>query len=127
MAKSGYNEGIAPVEEKRPTRLTRWEMETTINYNADEKVAVLYTRDKAVMRKLDRMVEKCPNTYKCVRETDIDKTYEFPKRFLSFRAPRVLTEEQREIMAKRLAKAREKQQQDDLDDDLFDEEGDDEV
>lgn len=81
MAKSGYNEGIAPVEEKRPTRLTRWEMETTINYNADEKVAVLYTRDKAVMRKLDRMVEKCPNTYKCVRETELTKLMNFQRGF----------------------------------------------
>lgn len=92
-----------------PYKLTRWEMETTINFNADEKTAVLYTRDKAVMRKLDRLAAECPDEYKLVRETDIDKTYEFPKRLLSYRKPRVLTEEQRAMMRDRLAEARGKQ------------------
>lgn len=111
MGKSGYNEEPAPIEEKRPMRLTRWEMETTINYNADEKTAVLYTRDKAVMRRLDRMVEKCPDMYKCIRETDIDKTYEFPKHLISFRVPRILTDEQREAAAERFAKFRAENKQ----------------
>lgn len=127
--KSGYNETDIPEGQRRPMRLTRWEMETTINYNAEEKIAVLYTRDKAVMRKLDRMVEKCPDVYKLVRESEIDKTYEFPKKLLSFRTPRVLTDEQREEMADRLMKARTKQQgtgPDDYDEDMDDEEIDDE-
>lgn len=106
MSRSGYNESPAEPEEKKPTRLTRWEMETTVNFNANEKTAILYTRDKSVMRKLDRMVERCPEHYKCIKETEIDKTYEFPKRLLGFRIPRVMTEEQRAEAAERLAKAR---------------------
>lgn len=108
--KSGYNDSMEPVmEEKKPMKLTRWEMETTINFNMEEKTAILYTRDKTIMRKLDRLVEKCPDIYKCISETEIDKTYEFPKKLLGFRIPRVLTEEQRKVAAERLAKARAKQ------------------
>ena len=89
-------------------KLTRYEMETTINYNAEEKTAILYTRDKAVMRKLDKLVEKCPETYKLVRETSIDKTYEFPKRLLSYRTPRVLTDEQRAKIRERFLQSKDK-------------------
>lgn len=103
---SGYNEGIPEIKEKKPIKLTRWEMETVINYNAEEKTAVLCTRDKAVMRKLDQLVERCPEQYKCISVTEIDKTYEFPKRLLGFRIPRVMTEEQRKQAAERLARAR---------------------
>ena len=45
-------------------RLTRYEMETTINFNAEEGTAVLYTRDKAVMRRLDKLTEEFPEIYK---------------------------------------------------------------
>ena len=111
--KTGYIETEETMEEqRRQTRLTRWEMETTVNYNAEEKTAILYTRDKTVMRKLDKLVEKCPDEYKLIAETDIDKTYEFPKKLIAFRMPRVLTDEQRQVMANRLAKARGKRQTD---------------
>lgn len=100
-------------------KLTRYEMETTVNYNAEEKTAILYTRDKAVMRKLDKLVEKCPETYKCIRETSIDKTYEFPKRLLSFRTPRVLTDEQREKIRERFMQSRGKG--DELEEELMEE------
>ena len=36
--------------------LSRYEQETIVNYNAGEQTATLYTRDKAVMRKLDTLV-----------------------------------------------------------------------
>ena len=32
-------------------KLSRYEQETIANYNAGEQTAILYTRDKAVMRK----------------------------------------------------------------------------
>ncbi len=102
-------------------RLTRYEMETTINFNAEEGTAVLYTRDKAVMRRMDRIVEKTPDLFKLVNETDIDKTYEFPKKYAIPKAPRVLTEEQRKKMRDRLAKARESKEDEELDEE-FDEE-----
>ena len=39
-------------------KLTRYEQETIINFNAQDKMATLYTRDPAVMRKVDSLVMK---------------------------------------------------------------------
>lgn len=36
--------------------LTRYEQETIINFSADDQTATLYTRDPAVMRKVDALV-----------------------------------------------------------------------
>jgi len=85
-------------------RLTRYEQETIINFNAGDQTATLYTRDPAIIRKIDALVIKYPDTYKCIGETDIDKTYEMPKSFVCYRKPRRLSEEQREAARKRLEK-----------------------
>ena len=77
-------------------KLTRYEQETIINFNAGDQTATLYTRDPAVIRKIDALVIEFPDIYKCIGETDIDKTYEMPKSFVSYRKPRRLSEEQRE-------------------------------
>ncbi len=37
-------------------KLSRYEQETVVNYNAGEQTTTVYTRDKAVMRKLDTLV-----------------------------------------------------------------------
>lgn len=70
------------------TNLTRYEMETVVNYNAGEQTATVYTRDKAVMRRLDQLAADYPEIYKLVRQTDIDKTYSVPKSYISYRKPR---------------------------------------
>ena len=77
-------------------KLTRYEQETIINYNAEEKTATVYTRDSAVMRRIDALVIEYPDTFKCICETDIDKTYEMPKSAVTYRKPRRLSQEQRE-------------------------------
>lgn len=41
-------------------KLSRYEQKTIVNYNAGEQTATLYTRDKAVMRKLDTLVADFP-------------------------------------------------------------------
>ena len=85
-------------------KLTRYEQETIINFSADDQTATLYTRDPAVMRKVDALVIEYPDIYKCLGETDIDKTYEMPKSFISYRKPRRLSDEQREAAKKRMNK-----------------------
>ncbi|SFU87526.1 hypothetical protein [Butyrivibrio sp. M55] len=77
-------------------KLTRYEQETIINFNAEELNATVYTRDKAVMRKLDALVTEYPDTFKCIGETDIDKTYSMPKSRISYRKPRKISEAKRE-------------------------------
>ena len=37
-------------------KLTRYEEETIINFNAGDQTATLYTRDPAIMRKVDELV-----------------------------------------------------------------------
>ena len=83
-------------------KLTRYEQETIINYNAGEKTATVYTRDPAVMRRIDSLVIEYPDTFKCIGETDIDKTYEMPKSAVTYRKPRRLSDEQREAAKKRM-------------------------
>ena len=85
-------------------KLTRYEQETNINFNAGDQIATIYTRDPAVMRRIDALVIEYPDTYKCIGETDIDKTYEMPKSFVSYRKPRRLSEEQREAARQRMNK-----------------------
>ncbi len=81
--------------------LSRYEMETVVNYNAGEDTATVYTADKAVMRKLDQLVKEFPEQYKLEKQTELSKWYSMPKVFVTYRKPRKLTKEQRE--QKRLA------------------------
>ena len=83
-------------------KLSRYEQETIINFNAGEEMATVYTRDPAVMRKLDTLVIEFPEVYQCIKATDIDKTYEMPKSSLTYRKPRKLSEEQREQARQRM-------------------------
>ena len=76
-------------------KLTRYEQETIINFNAEEKTAMVYTRDPTVMRRIDALVIEYPDTFKCIGETDIDKTYEMPKSAVTYRKPRRITDERR--------------------------------
>lgn len=82
--------------------LSKYEQETVINFNAGEQTAVVYTRDKAVMRKLDALVIEFPEVYKLVGETDIDKTYCMPKSYVNYRKPRKLSAKQREKAKERM-------------------------
>ena len=77
-------------------KLSRYEQETIVNYNAGEQTATLYTRDKAVVRKLDTLVADYPDTYKLTGQDELSKTYSFPKLYVSYRKPRIVSVEQRE-------------------------------
>ena len=77
-------------------RLTKVEQETVINFNAGEEKAVVYTRDKSVIRKLDSLVTESPDVYRYIKATDIDKTYSMPKQYVSCRKPRRITQERRD-------------------------------
>lgn len=81
---------------------SRYEQETIVSYNAGEQTATIYTRDKAVMRKLDTLVANFPDTYKLVKQDEVSKTYSFPKSFVSYRKPRAVSMEQREQARKKL-------------------------
>ena len=74
-------------------KLSKYEQETIIDFNVAESDAVVFTRDKAVIRKLAVLVTNFPEVYKCIGETDIDKTYSMQKQYVSYRKPRRISEE----------------------------------
>lgn len=85
--------------------LTKYEQETIINFNVGEADAVVFTRDKSVMRKLDALVNEFPEVYRCIKATDIDRTYVMPKKYVKYRKPRRVSEkvkEQRRDMMKKI-------------------------
>lgn len=77
-------------------KLTRYEQETIVNFNAEEPDAIVYTRDKSVMRQFDTLVTEYPDIFKCIGETDIDKIYSMPKSRISYRKPRKISQAKRE-------------------------------
>lgn len=85
-------------------KLSRYEQETVINYNAGEQTATVYTRDKAVMRKLDTLVTDFPDTYSLMGQDEVSKTYSLPKSYVSYRKPRKLSVEQRKQAQERMNK-----------------------
>ena len=86
------------------------EQETTINFTRDGKMASVWTSDTTVMTKLDHKVEDYPEKYKVVdvgysQQGDlVCKTYEFPKKLLSYRSGREMSEEQKQLAAERFRK-----------------------
>ena len=91
---------------------TRIERETTVIYNDEEKDALIWTNSPNVMRRLDKLVSACPESYRCVRVegNGFAKRYAVPKKLIRFARPVVRTEARREAAkanAERLAKYRE--------------------
>jgi hypothetical protein len=78
--------------------LTRYEQETIINYNQEEKTCSCYTMDAALIRKLDKLCQ-VSKEITLATQTEDSKTYNFPKKWLKVRMPKQLTDEQREKMA----------------------------
>ena len=80
--------------------LTKYEMETIYNYNQEEPLASCYTMDRALIRRLDALAEK-HKEITVARADEGVREYTFPKKWIKVRAPKELSEEQRENMAKR--------------------------
>lgn len=69
--------------------ISRYEMETHITWNAEEKIATVYTCDLTTIRKLDKLVEQCPEVYRCIWEGEnpTAKKYTVPARYVRFGKP----------------------------------------
>ena len=89
------------------------EQELCINAMRDEDFATAYCSDRTWITKFDKLVEKSPDLFEVVAETDYGKTYKFPKRLISIRSSivvREMTDEQKELASERLRIAREQRQ-----------------
>lgn len=88
------------------TNLTKYEQETIILYNNEEKTAVISTYDRSLIRKLDRKLEEYPELQK-IKGNEDGAEYILPKRWLKVSFPRKLTDDQRAEMSARMKKNRE--------------------
>lgn len=88
--------------------LTRYEQETVVNWNAEESVAVVYTCNPADKRKLAKLAEEFPDSYRLVKQDEVGVTYEFDKKLVTFRKPRKLSEEQKRVKAEQLRRNMQK-------------------
>ena len=87
------------------------EQELHINSSRDEEIATAYCSDRTWITKFDKLVEKSPDLFKVVAETECGKTYKFPKRLLSIRSSiREMSDEQKQNASERLRIAREQRQ-----------------
>ena len=87
-------------------KLSKWEQETVVCFNREERKAVIYTCDPVIMRRMDRLVEQYPDHYTQEREETfsgdvISRTYNVDKRYIRFAKPVVYTPEKRAEMAAR--------------------------
>ena len=86
------------------------EQEIHINAVRNEDFATAYCSDRTWITKFDKLVDKSPDLFKVVAETEYGKTYRFPKKLISIRSSivvREMTDEQKQLAAERLKTARE--------------------
>lgn len=87
------------------------EQELHINASRNEEFATAYCSDRTWITKFDKLVQKSPELFEVISETDFGKTYKFPKRLISIRSSivvREMTDEQKQLAAERLKNARNK-------------------
>ena len=89
-------------------KLSRYEQETFFNYNQEERMAVCTTYDSALIRKLDKLIEKGEEII-VTNEGEGWREYKFPKKCIKVRFPRQLSSEQRKKLAERMKSALRKE------------------
>ena len=92
----------------------RFEQETIINFCADDTKVLVCTSDPVQIRRLDALVEQFPEHYKYLNSEyykgeEVLKRYEFPKKYLGYKKPVIISDERKEELRHQLDKARENQ------------------
>lgn len=77
-------------------KLSRYEQEVVINFNAEENTATIYSANPVWCRRLDALAAKYPNEFRVSASTEVSRTYECPKRLIRIGKPRELSSAQRE-------------------------------
>ena len=82
--------------------LTRYEQETIVNYNEEEKTASIYTHNAALRRRLDELARIRPDDCKIGRTSRDGQAaeYSIPKSWIKVKPPRVASEAQKEALRK---------------------------
>lgn len=82
--------------------LTAIEQETVITFNSAEPQAIIYTCQKHIKNKLDKLCVERPEDYKRIKQDEVSSTYLMNKECLKFGKKRILTDEQRKSIAEKL-------------------------
>lgn len=88
-------------------KLTKEEQETIIRYDQADGRAIIDTYDRTLIRRLDNLILTHEEDIKLVAASDGCATYTVPKRWIKVIAPRKMSEEDKEKLRERVAKARE--------------------
>jgi hypothetical protein len=75
--------------------LKKSEMETIILYNDADLYCEIYTCNRALMRKMDKLCIEQPEYFKVAKQDELSITYECPKKQIKVNKVRKLTEEER--------------------------------
>lgn len=86
--------------------MTKYEKETIITFNEESDIATVYSCTESVWNKMEKVGLKKIDSSKNSDGKIISKTYEINKKLISFRKPRVLSDEQKEKLRERLKKVR---------------------
>ena len=83
-------------------QLSRYEQETIVNFNEAEKTAGVYTHNKSLMKKLQQLSEKFPEDCRLEKVSHDGEAVDYiiPKSWIKIRAPRQLSEAQKEALKK---------------------------
>ena len=77
--------------------MTKYEMETIVNFTEADDTASIYTYNVALKNKLERYAEKYPTLCKLTSQTeDGSRTYEVPKKRLTIMLTAPMSEERKE-------------------------------
>ncbi|WP_298023476.1 hypothetical protein [uncultured Dysosmobacter sp.] len=82
--------------------LSLYEQETIINFNEEEKAASIYTHNKALIRKLDKLAQERPGDCRREKTSHEGKAVDFiiPKGWMRIYPPRTVGEAQRQALEK---------------------------
>ena len=88
--------------------MTKYEMETIVNFTEAEDTASIYTYNVALKSKLARYAEKYPHLCKLTAQTeDGSMTYEVTKKRLTIMLTAPMSEERKEKLRERCVKRNE--------------------
>jgi len=88
--------------------LTRYEMETVVNYNEEQRTASVYTHNNRLIHKLMDSCKRFPDLFKLEQEQGQAKTFIIPKKYISIRQPKIMTAEQKQQAQERMSTMRSK-------------------
>lgn len=91
-------------------KLSKYEMETVINFNDGEKIAYVSSSQRRIKDQIRKWAEEHPDEVKITSEDEYTIIAEMPKFYIRMKPKRYVSPEQREASAKRLVEYRAKKE-----------------